>query len=59
MRDRADALDGMVERGQLTDQSDPRTATQRELAVMRATTAVDDELARLKAAAPKAIEPPR
>ena len=59
MRDKADALDGMVERGQLTDQFDPRTATQRELAVMRATNAVDDELARLKAAAPKAIEPPR
>ncbi|WP_158810861.1 PspA/IM30 family protein [Beijerinckia sp. L45] len=58
MRDRADALEGMVERGQLTDQSDPRTATQRELAVMRATNAVDDELAQLKAAAPKALEPP-
>ena len=59
MRDRADALEGMVERGQLTDQSDPRTATQRELAVMRATNAVDDELAQLKAGAPKALEPPR
>ena len=59
MRDRADALEGMVEQGQLTDQFDPRTSTQREIAAMRATGAVDDELARLKAEAPRALEPPR
>ena len=59
MRDRADALEGMVAQGQLTDQFDGRSSTQREIAAMRATSAVDDELARLKADTPKALEPPR
>ena len=58
MRDRADAMEGMMAAGQLTDQFDPRTDTQRQIATMRAENAVEDDLARLKAQAPKALEPP-
>lgn len=59
MRDRADAMDGMLQSGQLADPLDTCNATQREIATMRATNAVDDELAALKAESPKSLEPPR
>lgn len=59
MRDRADALGGMLEAGVLTDQFDDRSATRRELDALKATSAVDDELAKLKHESRKAIEPPR
>ncbi len=59
MRDRADAMDRMLEGGVLRDQFDDRTAHQAEIASMRAADAVEDELARLKAEDVKAITPPR
>ena len=59
MRDKADALGGMLDSGLLTDQFDDRGATKRELDALKATSAVDDELARLKADTRKRIEPPR
>jgi phage shock protein A len=59
MRDKADAMDHMLQSGVLTDQFDDRSATQRELEAMRTGSAVDDELARLKAEAKKTIAPPR
>ena len=59
MRDRADALGGMLEAGVLTDQFDDRSATKRELDALKATSAVDDELAKLKFETRKEIEPPR
>ncbi len=59
MRDKADALGRMLDHGVLTDQFDDRSASKRELDALKATTAVDDELARLKAETPRAIEPPR
>jgi phage shock protein A len=59
MRDKADAMDRMLQAGVLHDQFDDRSAPQREIAAIRAADAVDDELARLKAEMPKAIEPPR
>ena len=59
VRDKADALGGMLEAGVLTDQFDDRSATRRELDALKATSAVDDELAKLKHETRKAIEPPR
>ena len=59
MRDRADALGGMLEAGVLTDQFDGRSATKRELDALKATSAVDDELAKLKYETRREIEPPR
>jgi phage shock protein A len=59
MRDKADAMDGMIESGVLSDPLDSRSGTQRELAAIRATSAVDDELAQLKAETTKAIAPPK
>ena len=59
MRDKADALGGMLEAGVLTDQFDDRSGTKRELDALKATSAVDDELAKLKYEARKEIEPPR
>ncbi len=59
MRDKADAMDHMLTSGVLTDQFDERSATKRELDTLRAASAVDDELARLKAETPKALSPPR
>ena len=59
MRDKADALGGMLEAGVLTDQFDDRSSTKRELDALKATSAVDDELARLKYESRKEIEPPR
>ena len=58
MRGRADAMDRMLQAGVLQDQFDDRTANQREIAAIRAADAVEDELARLKAAFPKAIDGP-
>jgi phage shock protein A len=59
MRDKADAMDGLIQSGVLTDPLDNRTDTQRQLAAMRETDAVEDELAQLNAETMKAIEPPR
>lgn len=59
VRNRADALGGMLEAGVLTDQFDERSATRRELDALKATSAVDDELAKLKHETRKEIEPPR
>ena len=58
MRDKADAMDGLIQTGVLVDPLDQRSPDQRELAAIRATNAVDDELARLKADSTKAIAPP-
>ncbi len=58
MRDRADAMDRMLQAGVLQDQFDDRTATSREIAAIRAADAVDDELARLKAETRKALDGP-
>jgi phage shock protein A len=57
MRDKADAMDGLIQSGVLIDPLDNRTAAQRELAVLKATNAVDDELAQLKAETQKALPP--
>ena len=59
MRDRADAMEGMMQSGLLTDQFDSRDAGRREIAALRVGNAVDDELLRLKADVAKKIEPPR
>jgi len=59
MRDKADAMDGLIESGVLVDPLDNRTDTQRQLAALRATNAVEDELAMLKNESMKAIEPPK
>ena len=59
MRDKADAMGHMLEAGVLTDQFDDRSASKRELDMLRATSAVDDELAQLKAQSTKAIAPPQ
>ena len=58
MRDKADAMDGLIQTGVLVDPLDRRSPDQQELAAIRATNAVDDELARLKAETTKAIAPP-
>ncbi|MCW6512960.1 PspA/IM30 family protein [Lichenifustis flavocetrariae] len=57
MRDKADAMGHMLEAGVLTDQFDDRSASKRELDVLKATSAVDDELAQLKASTTKVIPP--
>ena len=57
MRDKADAMSLMLEAGVLTDQFDDRSASKRELDVLKAAGAVDDELAQLKASTTKAIPP--
>ena len=49
MRDKADAMDGMIQQGLLTDALDKRDAATREIAQLRSDHAVDDDLARLKA----------
>ena len=59
MRDKADAMDRLIEHGVLTDPLDARSPQQRELAAIKATDAVDDELVRLKAEARKGIEGPK
>ena len=59
MRDKADAMDRMLQAGVLHDGFDDRSGPQREIAAIRAAEAVDDELAALKAVNRKAIEPPR
>ena len=48
MRDKADAMDGMIQQGLLTDSLDKRDAATREIAQLRSEHAVDDDLARLK-----------
>ena len=59
MRDKADAMDGLIEQGILNDPLDPRSGSEKELAALRDAHAVDDELAQLKAElAPKAIAGP-
>lgn len=57
MRDKADAMDGLIQSGILEDPLDKRTGAQRELAVLKATNAVEDELAQLKAETQKALPP--
>jgi phage shock protein A len=59
MRDKADAMEALIVTGVLTDPLDHRSDVQRQLADLRETSAVDDELAKLKAESTKAIEPPR
>jgi phage shock protein A len=48
MRDKADAMDGMIQQGLLSDPLDKRDATTREIAQLRSAHAVDDDLALLK-----------
>ena len=59
MRDKADAMDGLIQSGVLTDPLDGRTAIEHQLAALRITSAVDDELAQLKAETVKALAPPK
>ena len=59
MRGKADAMGGLLEHGVLTDQFDDRSPSKRELDALKATAAVDDDLARLKAETRKELEPPR
>jgi phage shock protein A len=59
MRDKADAMDGLIQSGVLSDPFDNRSDTQRQLAALRATNAVEDELALLKSEGVKSIEPPK
>ena len=59
MRDKADAMDGLIQSGVLIDPLDQRSPDQRELAAIRATTAIDDDLARLKAETTRSIEGPK
>ncbi|MDQ0472402.1 PspA/IM30 family protein [Labrys wisconsinensis] len=49
MQARAGAMEGMLEAGILTDPLDPRSATDHELDKLRATGAIDADMARLKA----------
>jgi phage shock protein A len=48
MRDKADAMDSMIQQGLLTDALDKRDAATREIAQLRADHALEDDLARLK-----------
>jgi phage shock protein A len=48
-RDKADAMDAMIEQGIINDPLDKRSASDRELAALRDKHAVDDDLAALKA----------
>lgn len=59
MRGRADAMDHLLASGVITDQFDDRSASRRELDTLRAASAVDDELAQLKAETTKSIAPPK
>ncbi|HEY5410434.1 MAG TPA: hypothetical protein VIJ94_06880, partial [Caulobacteraceae bacterium] len=49
MRDKADAMDSLVEQGLLNDPLDNRSRTDKELADLRDTHIVDTQLAQLKA----------
>ncbi len=61
MRDKADAMDALVEQGVLSDPLDKRSRTDKELADLRDAHVVDDQLAMLKAQmalpAPKDLDP--
>jgi phage shock protein A len=61
MRDKADAMDALVEQGVLSDPLDKRSRTDKELADLRDAHVVDDQLAMLKAQmalpAPKDVDP--
>lgn len=48
MRDKADAMDGMIQQGLLNDPLDKRDASTREIAQLRSEHAVEDDLALLK-----------
>ena len=48
-RDKADAMDSMIEQGLLTDPLDKRSSSERDLAAMREKYALEDDLAALKA----------
>jgi phage shock protein A len=48
-RDKADAMDSMIEQGLIGDPLDPRSRDEKELAALRDNHAVDSELAQLKA----------
>jgi phage shock protein A len=48
MRDKADAMDGMIQQGLLNDPLDKRDASTREIAQLRSEHAVEDDLAQLK-----------
>ena len=48
MRDKADAMDGMIQQGLLNDPLDKRDATTREIAKLRSEHAVEDDLEMLK-----------
>jgi phage shock protein A len=48
MRDKADAMDGMIQQGLLNDPLDKRDAATREIAQLRSEHAVEDDLALLK-----------
>ena len=58
MRDKADAMDRLIEHGVLVDPLDSRSPQQHELAMIKAADAVDDELLRLKAETRPALEGP-
>ena len=61
MRDKADAMDALVEQGVIGDPLDKRSRTDKELADLRDAHVVDDQLAMLKAQmalpAPKDLDP--
>lgn len=48
MRDKANAMDGLIEGGLLNDPLDKRDSSQRAIAQIRDTNAIEDELAQLK-----------
>jgi phage shock protein A len=49
MQAKADAMEGLIEQGVLTDPLDNRSSTEKELTALRASSAVDAELEKLKA----------
>jgi hypothetical protein len=60
-RDKADAMDAMLQSGLLSDPTDPRSQVEQELGHLRDAHAVDAELLQLKAEmgqAPKSLEAP-
>ena len=58
MRDKADAMDGLIEQGVLNDPTDKRSRVEKELGALRDAHAVDDQLQMLKAQMGLSIEAP-
>ena len=49
MRDRADAMDGLIQAGLLQDPTERGDSSTRQIAALRDTQAIEDELASMKA----------